>query len=51
MIHEHGRKNDEDRRKDIRLIMLYEIVNEIANVPNKEKLILAYTRTRSKHGH
>ncbi len=31
--------------------MLCKIKNEIANVPNKEKLILANTRTISKHAH
>ncbi len=31
--------------------MLYKIINEIANVPNKEILIPADTRTRSKHGY
>ncbi len=31
--------------------MLYKIINEIANVPDKETLIHAYTRTRSKHQH
>ncbi len=31
--------------------MLYKIINEIANVPNKEILIPAHTRTRSKHAH
>ncbi len=33
------------------LTMLYKIINEMANVPNKEILIPADTRTRSKHGH
>ncbi len=31
--------------------MLYKIINEIVNVPNKEILIPADTRTRGKHGH
>ncbi len=37
--------------KNIRLTMLYKIINEIANVPNTEILIPADTRTRSTHGH
>ncbi len=32
-------KNLQDRRKDIRLNMLYKIINDIANVTNKEILI------------
>ncbi len=51
MIHEHGWKNLQDRRKNIRLTMLCKIINEIANVPSKEILIPIDTRTRSKHGH
>ncbi len=35
----------------IRLTMLHQIINEIANLPNKGILIPADTRTRSKHGH
>ncbi len=31
--------------------MLYRIMKEIANVPNKEILISADTRTRNKHEH
>ncbi len=31
----------QDRRKDIRLTMLYKIINEITNVLNKEILISA----------
>ncbi len=34
-----------------KLTMLYKIINEIANVPNKEIIIPAETRIRSKHGH
>ncbi len=44
MIHEFGWKNLQATN------MLYKI-NEIANVPNKEILIPADSRTRSKHGH
>ncbi len=33
------------------LTIQYKIINEMANVPNKEILIPADTRTRSKHGH
>ncbi len=50
MIHELGRKNLQDRRKDIIFTMLYKIINEIANVPNKE-ILPADAKTRSKHGH
>ncbi len=50
MIHELDWKNLEDRRKDIILTVLYTIINEIGNVPNNEIIILADTRTRSKHG-
>ncbi len=35
-------KNIQNRRKDIRLTMLYKIINEKANVPNKEILIQIY---------
>ena len=49
MIQELGWKNLQDRRKDIRLTMLYKIANDIANVPNKEILIPSDNRTRSKH--
>ncbi len=35
MIQEHGWENLQDRRKDIRLTMLFKIINEIANVPNR----------------
>ncbi len=38
-------------RKEIKLTMLYSIINEIANVPNNEILIPADARTKSKHGH
>ncbi len=31
--------------------MLYKIINDIANVPNKEILLSTDTRTRTKHGH
>ncbi len=31
--------------------MVYKIINEIANALNKEILISAHTRTKSKHGH
>ncbi len=51
MLQELGWKNLYDRRKDIRLTMLYKILNEIANVPNKEIVIIADTRTRGKNGH
>ncbi len=44
-------KNLQDRRKDIRLTMLYKIINEIANLSNKEILIPADTRIRNRHGH
>ncbi len=40
MIHELGWKSLQDRRKDIKLTILYKIINEIANVPNKEILIM-----------
>ncbi len=40
MIHEHGLKKLEDRRKYIRLTMLYKRINKIANLPNKEILNL-----------
>ncbi len=41
---EQSNKNDrltwlekiQDRRKDIRLTMLYKMINEMANVPNKD---------------
>ncbi len=50
MIHELCWKNLQDRKTDIRLN--YAIQNyEIVNVPNKEILIPAATRTRSKLGH
>ncbi len=51
MILELGWKSLENRRKHISLTMLYKIINDIANVPNKEILIPADTRTRSKHEH
>ncbi len=51
MIHELGCINLEDRRRDIQLTMLYKIINRIANVPNKDIVIAADSRTRSKHGH
>ncbi len=51
MIHELGWNNLQDIRKDITLTMLYRIMKEIANVPNKEILISADTRTRSKDEH
>ncbi len=35
MTHELGWKNLQDRRKDIRLTILYKIINEIVNVSNK----------------
>ncbi len=35
----------------IRLTMPYKIFNEQANVPNKEIVLPADIRTRSKHGH
>ncbi len=44
-------KNLQDRTKYVRLTLLYKIINEITNVLNKEILIPADTRTRSKHGH
>ncbi len=44
-------KNYKIEIKDIRLTMLYKIINKIANAPNKEILIPAATRTRSKTGH
>ncbi len=31
--------------------MLYKLINEIGNVPNKEILILVDTRIKIKHGH
>ncbi len=34
-------------KKNIRITTLYKIINEIANVPNKEILIPADLRTRS----
>ncbi len=40
-----------DRRKDIWLTMQCKIINELTNVPYKEILIYADTRTRSKQGH
>ncbi len=49
MIYELGWKNLYNRRKGIRLTMLYKIIYEIANVPNKEILIYAYIRNRGKH--
>jgi hypothetical protein len=51
MIQELGWKNLKDRRKDIRLTMLYKIVNNIANVPKDEILIPSDIRNRSEHGH
>jgi hypothetical protein len=51
MIQELGWKILQDRRKDIRLTMLYKIVNEIANVPTEDLLIPSENRTRSEHGH
>ncbi len=51
MIQENGRINLLDKGKDIRLTMLCKIINEIANVPNKQILLPGNTRTRSKHGH
>ncbi len=47
----HGLGWKKPRRKDIRLTMLYKIINEIANVPKKEILISADTTTGSKYGH
>ncbi len=44
MIRELDWKNLQDRRKDRRLTILYKIINEIANVPNKNIIILADTR-------
>ncbi len=37
--------------QNIRLTMLYKIINEITNIPKKEILILTNSRTRSKHRH
>lgn len=34
ILHELGRQNQQDRSKDVRLKMLYKIINEITNVPN-----------------
>jgi hypothetical protein len=51
MIQELGWKNLQERRKDLRLTMLYKIVNDIANVPKEEILIPSDNRTRSEHGH
>ncbi len=42
--------NLQDRKKDIRLTMLYKIKNEIAKVPNKEIVIPADTRNRNNYG-
>ncbi len=50
-IYNKDGKNLQDRWKILRLTIPYTIINEIANVPNKEILIPADTRTRSKHGH
>ncbi len=47
MIYELDSKNLQDRRKDIRLTMLYKIIYEKANVPNKKMLISTYVRTRN----
>ncbi len=44
-------KYSQNRRKHIRLTMQIKIINIIVNVLNKEILIPAHTRTRSKHGH
>ncbi len=51
MIHEHGWKTLQDRRKDIRLTMLYKIINDTANIPHKEILLPADTKTRSRDGY
>jgi hypothetical protein len=51
MIQKLGWKNLKERRKDIRLTMLYKIVNDIANIPKEEILIPSDNRTRSEHGH
>ncbi len=52
MTHELGLMEKPTRwKKRLRLTMPYKIINEIANVPNKEILIPAHTKTRSKHGH
>ncbi len=51
MIHKIAWKKLQDRRKDIRLTILYKIINEMAKVYNKEILKSAETTTRSKHGH
>ncbi len=42
-------KKLQDRRKDMRLTMLYKIINEITIVTNKEMLISADTSAKSKH--
>ncbi len=36
MMHELDWTNLQDRRKDIRLTILYKIINELANVLNKK---------------
>ena len=51
MIHGLGWTNLQDRRKDIRLTMLYKIINEIVHIPKEDILIPADDRTRHKHGH
>jgi len=49
MIQELEWKELEQRRKDIRLTMLYKIVHEIVHIPKEGILIPADKRTRSEH--
>ncbi len=41
----------DNRRRDIRLTMLLKIINEIANVANKDIPVTVDTTTRNIHGH
>jgi len=49
MLKDLGWESLADRRRDLRLALLYKIVNHFAKVTTDDTLIPAYLRTRANH--